>query len=232
MARYRSRYSFAALMGSAPFGLVRQLRCCMLTAFALFIRCAHWKCSLWSRQAASLLFAHCVRVIHSLRSWEVLPLVASLRCLLLTAFALFIRCAHGTPFGRVSQLRCCLLTAFALFIRCAHGKCSLWSRYSCVGSRRSWEYCVIHSLRSWEVLPLVASGSFAVVCSLRSRYSFATLMGSAPFGRVQSLRCYLLTAFALSLASLMVMLPLVALNCLGCCKLATFALFIRSLNDY
>ena len=118
---------------------------------ALFIRFAHGKCSLWSRQAASLLCAHYVRVIHSLRSWEVLPLVALNR------------------FAVVSSLR---------------------SRYSFAPLMGNAPFGrVIHSFRSWEVLPLVALNRFAVVSSLRSRYSFAPLMGSAPFGRVKSLRC-------------------------------------------
>ena len=85
---------------------------------------------------------------------------------------------------------------------------------------------VIHSLCSWGMLPLVASFSFAVVCSRCSRQTFAvlmgnapcgrvshshslmgnapfgrvshshSLMGNAPFGRVIQLRCYLLTVFA------------------------------------
>ena len=60
-----SRQSFAALMGNAPFGRVIQLRCYLLTLFALFIRCAHGECSLRSRQSFATLM-----LLYSLRSCQ------------------------------------------------------------------------------------------------------------------------------------------------------------------
>ncbi len=227
----RSRHSFAALMGNAPAGRVsHSLR--------------SWKCSRWSRQSFAALMGNApLRSCQSasLRSWEMLPLVASV-----------IRCAHGKCSRWSRQSFAALMgkcsrwsrqSFAALMGKCSRwsrqsfaalmGKCSRWSRQSFAAlmgnapagrvshSLRSWGNApcgrVSHSLRSWGNAP-----AGRVIHSLRSwedsRWScqsFAALMGNAPVGRVShSLRSW-------------GMLPCGHVIQLRCKLLTLFASFIR-----